>query len=189
VYKESKEKVIEASPYTDDPMIQSRIAVEKELFATKDADTVIVRPAMVYGGTQGLYTTYFHGGEQGKVSVFGTGERTVCCVHIDDLAEAYVRIVEANAVTISGQAFHFTDGLKVNYMQIAKAFSAAAGYTGVIETGTPFPFTIMDRDSWYDYEKAEKFLGWRPTRGSILEEASILYKAWKASGVAPHFVV
>jgi len=184
VYKPNKDdKLTESSPLTDNPLLQPRINLEKEVLAAKDAYGVVVRPSMIYGGERGHFTLHFQQAEQGKVSVFGNGENVFCAVHIEDLADGYVRIVEANPEVVSGQAFHFADGEKLTTLVIAKVYAAAVGYTGVVETGVAWQMPILDAYVWYGYEKAEKILGWKPTRKSILAEAPILYKAWKASGI------
>lgn len=181
--KPSKEKLNEDSPLTDHPMLQSRLNNEKAVLSSKDVHGVVVRPSMVYGGNKGHFFLHFQQGEQGKVTVFGNGENFFTAVHYLDLANGYVKIVEADPNVVNAQIFHFADGEKYTTLEIAKAFAGAAGYHGPIETGAPWAIPLLDTYLWYGYEKVEKVLGWKPTRKSLLDEAGILYKAWKASGV------
>jgi len=189
VLKSNKEeKLNEDSPLTDHPFLQGRIQLEKSVLATKDAHGVVVRPSMVYGGERGHFTTYFQQAEEGKVVVSGDGSNIFSSVHIEDIAYAYVTVVEASHEKVSGQVFNFSDGIKVTTLTIAQTFAAAVGYKGSFETGKEFPFALFaDAYLWYGYEKAEKVLGWKPTRKSILDEALILYKSWKASGAPAVF--
>jgi nucleoside-diphosphate-sugar epimerase len=49
-------------------------------------------------------------------------------VHIDDLVDGYVRIVEADTAAVKGVLFHFADESANTNLQIATAYARAAGY-------------------------------------------------------------
>jgi len=177
-YKGGKERITEDSPYCDHPFMQPRIKLEQQLLAFKGAHGVVVRPSLVYGGENGHWTEIFRQAEAGKVVVYGDGENVVVGVHIEDMANAYVKIVEADPEVVSGQAIHFSDGNRLTIMEIAKAFAAAAGYTGPIEIGAENKLLEVTNLN-FGYEKAEKLLQWKPFRRSSVEEGNILYRAWK----------
>jgi len=177
------QQLTEDAPFSDHPIVLPRIETEKAVLSSKDGHGVIVRPSFIYGGQKGHFTLHFQQAEEGKVIVNGKGDNTFSAVHIIDVADGITRIVEANPTVVGGQVFHISDGQKYEALEIGKAFGAAAGYKGPIETGAPWAFDLFDTYVWVDNGKAERVLGWKPTRKNMLEEAPVLYKSWKANGL------
>eukprot|EP01112_Ceratiomyxa_fruticulosa_P007398 TRINITY_DN1917_c0_g1_i1.p2 TRINITY_DN1917_c0_g1~~TRINITY_DN1917_c0_g1_i1.p2 ORF type:complete len:297 (+),score=82.44 TRINITY_DN1917_c0_g1_i1:1506-2396(+) len=181
-YAGSLEPVTEESPFNPNPFIQGRIQVTKSILANKDVYGTVIVPSMVYGGEGGHYTTFFQQAEQGKVAVYGTGKNVLSNVHIDDIADAYVRVIEANTDVVSGQAFNFAEEKKLTLEEVAQAYADAAGFKGKVETGAPFPFALFDTNMYFDTSKARRVLGWNPSRKDLTQEAPLLFKAWKTLG-------
>eukprot|EP01112_Ceratiomyxa_fruticulosa_P000281 TRINITY_DN1026_c0_g1_i1.p1 TRINITY_DN1026_c0_g1~~TRINITY_DN1026_c0_g1_i1.p1 ORF type:complete len:143 (+),score=33.28 TRINITY_DN1026_c0_g1_i1:1085-1513(+) len=142
---------------------------------------------MVYGSDTLRYTTYFEQAEKGKVVVQGNGSNILANVHVDDVADAYVRIVEADPHVVTGQIFLLAEDRKASVLEVAQAFALAAGFKGKIETGQPWFIPIFDTNLLVDSSKAKRVLGWNPSRKDITVEAPILYKSWKASGLPATF--
>lgn len=91
---------------------------------------IVVRPPMIYGREKGHFTKFFqqvcfrvisysfgicanplYQAIEGKISIFGSD--TVLPVgHIDDVAEAYAKVIEADPKVVHKQIFHFAEDAK-----------------------------------------------------------------------------
>jgi nucleoside-diphosphate-sugar epimerase len=96
-------------------------------------------------------------------------------VRVDALAELYAAAVEQPAAT---GIFNGVAAAAVPYVEIARAASRAAGGDGTIEHLTfenaqammgPFA-TALALDLQMSGAKAERVLGWKPHRPTVLEE-------------------
>src|SRR5207249_4802850 len=117
--------------------------------------------------------------------VVGDGRNRVPMVHIDDLADAYVRIAESG---LAGEIFNVNDRSRFTLLEMATAAARAAGYQGDVRP-TPLPEarkTLGDfadalaLSQHIDAGKAVRLLGWQPTHVGFLDEADVCYWAWKA---------
>lgn len=68
--------------------------------------TVVMRPGIVYGGTQGIIADMLKDAANGLVRIIGEGKNRWPCVYARDLADAYVRVAANPAA--SG-VFHVND--------------------------------------------------------------------------------
>ena len=94
---------------------------------------VVVRPGVVYGGARGGIPAMMFGTalKQGAAQMVGEGKNHWPLVHVDDLAELYVRLVERAP---AGSIFHATDASTHTVQEIAEAASRAAGKGGKISS-------------------------------------------------------
>jgi nucleoside-diphosphate-sugar epimerase len=160
------------------------------LEAQKDGiRAVVVRPGIVYGGARGGIPAGFFGTamKSGAAQVVGDGSNVWPMVHIDDLAELYVRAVERAP---AGSIFFAVDGSQHTAQQVAEAAAKAAGKDGQVQTlsldqarqslGAPYAeaLALSQRISG---EKARNELDWRPRHESFVNEAAQLFAAWRAS--------
>jgi len=192
VYKSSNEPITEDSPirfFEKDStnlfvkILQPRLLAEKETLASKAWDGVVIRPPSVYGGKKIRYTRCFEEAEtKGKLTVHGTGENLLGHVHIDDLAEAYARVVEADVNAVRGEVFHFAEPDRISQKDIAIAFAKVVGKENVEIEHEPWlnPF-FADVSGWLDSSKAKRVLGWTPGH-NLIRDAKLAYLAWKESG-------
>eukprot|EP01111_Echinosteliopsis_oligospora_P012952 TRINITY_DN4526_c0_g1_i1.p1 TRINITY_DN4526_c0_g1~~TRINITY_DN4526_c0_g1_i1.p1 ORF type:complete len:306 (+),score=102.28 TRINITY_DN4526_c0_g1_i1:49-966(+) len=188
VYEASTTKIGEDAPLTTKGFLQGRIAAEKLTVSSQEYDGVVIRPPMIIGGSKGHYTTFFLQGEQGKVSVFGDGSTILADIHIDDMVEGYIKVIEAVASSVSGHYFHFSNDDCNTQLEIAKAYAEAAGYKGEVQTGAPWPLPLFDNHSiLFDSTKAKSVLGWSASRHGTVKDAKILYRAWKAGSYPATF--
>src|SRR6267378_1654169 len=95
---------------------------------------VVVRPGIVYGGGRGGIPASFFGTalKQGAAQTVGEGANHWPLVHVDDLAELYVRLVERAP---AGSIFHATDASTHTAREIAEAASGDAGRAGQVTAG------------------------------------------------------
>lgn len=196
VYLPSRELVTEDSPTVTPEWIDARVAespilallkgrvvAEQEVVKSKEWDGVVVRGPMIYGRERGHFTNFFEQAEQGKkVTVFGNGENVYSCVHIDDFAEAYARIVEAEASVVSGQIFHFAEPDPKNQRELALIFASGAGRKEVEIEYKPWFMPAFDSNWLMDCSKAKRLLGWTP-RHNVTRDTQVLFEAWKAYGI------
>ena len=142
---------------------------------------VVVRPGIVYGGSGGLTGMLFGSAVKGAAQTTGDGANHWPMVHVDDLAELYVRLVERAP---AGSIYHAADASQHTQREVAEAASRAAGKDGKVTAqpldGSPFQEALA-LDQRLSSEKARNDLDWRPRHESFTAEADQLFKAWQAS--------
>ncbi|MEG3162668.1 NAD-dependent epimerase/dehydratase family protein [Sphingomonas sp. LB2R24] len=168
----------EDSPLDPLEMVRFRQALEVEILgaANDGVHGIILRPAWVYGNH--AWTTmmmYGSAQEHGAARYVGNGQNRWTCVHVDDLADLYLLALEkAPAASI----FNGAHGAAIPLIDIARAASEGAGAEGRVAA---WPLEEARRalggfadaiacDQLVSGEHAERALGWRPSRHSILDE-------------------
>jgi len=141
-----------------------------------------VRPGIVYGGKGGVSGMLFGSAVKGGAAqMVGDGANHWPMVHVDDLAELYVRLVERAP---AGSIYNATDASQHTQKEIAEAASKAAGKEGKVQAqppdGSPFQEALA-LDQRLSSEKARNDLDWRPRHESFTNEADALFKAWQAA--------
>jgi len=149
---------------------------------------VVVRPGIVYGGPRGGIPATLFGAalKHGAPQIVGEGANHWPLVHIDDLAELYVRLVERAP---AGSIFHATDASTRTLREIAEAASRAAGKEGKVTAlplekarSTMGPFAdALALDQKVSSEKARSELDWRPRHEDFVAEAPQLFAEWHAA--------
>ena len=145
--------------------------------------SVVVRPGIVYGGARGGIPAMFFGTalKHGAAHTVGGGENHWPLVHIDDLAELYVRLVERAP---AGSVYYAADASRLTQREIAEAAARAASKDGKVQPqqpdGTPYQ-EALTLDQQISSEKARNDLDWRPRHESFVAEASPLFAAWHAA--------
>ncbi len=85
----------------------------------------------------------------------GTGEQTRDFVFVDDVANAFVRAMEAG----SGETFNISTGIETSINDLFRSMAKATSFPGEPEYGPARPGDVMR--SALDPSKAEEGLGWR----------------------------
>lgn len=83
--------------------------------------TIVIRPGIVYGGTTGIVSDLIKDGLNGLIRVIGPGTNRWSCVYDRDLADLYLRLVEAPDA--SG-IYHANDEADERVSDIADAIAA-----------------------------------------------------------------
>src|SRR5438552_3710909 len=147
---------------------------------------LVIRPGDVYGGPGGLTGQWFAGPSTGSPPlVVGDGRNRVPMVHVDDLADAYVRVATSG---LAAEIFNVNDQSRFTVLEMATAAARAAGYQGEVR---PTPLvearkTLRDLadalalSQHIDARKVVRLLGWHPSHEGFLDEADVHYRAWKA---------
>jgi len=184
VHSNSGHFIDETSTSTN-PLLEKRSNYEKLVTSSKDVRGVVLRPGFVYGGAGGFFADgSFAIKENEDLVMIGSKEKRWSWVHVEDLADAYVRIAKVGHV-VDGEFFDITGPWTPTYEEILVAFAKATGWKGKIVHVPEVPkdnffAQILESDSMINSQKAFNLLGWRETHLGPVAEADTYYTAWKA---------
>ncbi|MEX2262586.1 MAG: NAD-dependent epimerase/dehydratase family protein [Bryobacteraceae bacterium] len=181
----------ESAPLRPPEIVAWRQAVERRVLDATERGVrgVVIRPAVVFGRNGGMAGTFVRlAREQGVVRIVGEGKNRWSWVHVDDLADLYVRAFEKAG---AGELFLAADGPAVPVGEVAQAAAGLADPPAVVrflpveearkEMGPLADALLLDQ--CIGSTKAGRLLGWVPKRRSVLEElAGGSYAAFKGTG-------
>jgi len=163
----------EDTPLAPTPLVAWRPAVEQLVLARGRG--MVLRPAMVYGRGGGLLQSFVQSArEHGAARVIGDGQNRWTFVHVDDLADLYVRLLDAPPGTLLFAAH----GPALRVREVAEAASGAAGAAGRVEF---IPLAdarlslgpladALALDQQISGERARRSLAWRPIAPSVIDD-------------------
>jgi nucleoside-diphosphate-sugar epimerase len=166
----------EESPLAPPDVVAWRPAVERKVLgaAGRGVRAVVVRPAMVYGRGGGVVAEFFRSArETGAAVVIGNGDNHWSFVHVDDLADLYVRALDARPGSL-----YVASGEVQRVRDVAAEASRAAGAEGRIRTWPveeafrqlgPFVHGLA-LDQRITSRKAERELRWKANAPAVIEE-------------------
>lgn len=160
------------------PLVAWRASIEQIVLAiaAQEVRTSIIRPAVVYGRGGGIPAGFVKSArEHGAARYVGTGENHWPAVHVDDLADLYVRALEHAA---PGSLFFAAEAVGHRVKKIAEAASEGAGAGGRTES---WPIEearkalggfadALALDQQVSSNRARNVLGWRPREDGILDD-------------------
>lgn len=179
--------VDETTPLAPAKMIASRPATEQMVLNTPGVRGLVIRPGCVYGRQGGLTGMWFAGAYKEKaLKAIGDGNNRWAMVHVDDLAEGYLRAGEGG---LAGEVFNITDRSRSTAREMVSAVARVTGYTGQIQF---IPVTEASKtmgdfaeclalDQYVDARKAVRLLGWQPKHGGFVDEVEIYFESWRAA--------
>jgi nucleoside-diphosphate-sugar epimerase len=175
VQGDTKGAVVDESAALDPiPMVAWRVDVERRVLATAGIRAVVLRPAIVYGRAGGIPAMLVDWARRdGLVRMPGDGQNHWPLVHIDDLADLYVRAIDrAPAGTVLLAA-----GGGAALREVATAASQVAGAGAVApwplaEARTALgPFAdALALDQRVSSARAAALLAWQPSGPDITSE-------------------
>lgn len=178
VYGDTGGVVDEDAPLAPPQITAWRLQNEKRVLAraATGEHPVVVMPGLVYGRSGGLAQSFFvePGRAAGAVPCIGDGSAHWALVHVDDIAELYVRALNAPA----GSRYAGASGQNLPLADITAALSQAAGCSGRIRSLTldealremgPIAEAFA-LDQQFSGARARRELGWNPTRLDALAE-------------------
>jgi len=187
VYGDTGDRMVdETTPPNPPKLVAWRPAHEQIVLQAGGVRGLVIRPGDVYGGPGGLTGQWFAGPTTGSPPlVVGDGRNRVPMVHVDDLADAYVRVATSG---LAAEIFNVNDQSRFTVLEMATAAARAAGYQGEVR---PTPLvearkTLRDfadalaLSQHIDARKVVRLLGWHPSHEGFLDEADVHYRAWKA---------
>ncbi|QLH43397.1 MAG: NAD-dependent epimerase/dehydratase family protein [Coxiellaceae bacterium] len=178
----------ESSKLNPPAFIKPRQEVENKILQSTNSrlSTLIIRPGCVYGGAGGLTASWFESAnKKGKATIVGDGNFHWAMIHIQDLADLYVRAGESY---LTGQIFNATDHSRSTIFECAKSASRIAGKSEAVQTisiseatktlGTMAECLTLDQQ--VDSGKAIQLLGWRPRHNGFVDGIERYFIAWKS---------
>ncbi|MGE5311227.1 MAG: NAD-dependent epimerase/dehydratase family protein [Nitrospirota bacterium] len=179
--------VDETAPLNPPKLVSLRPATEELVLKASGMRGLVIRPGCVYGRQGGLTGTWFKGAHVDKaLKVVGDGNNRWAMVHVDDLADGYVRAAESG---LTGEAFNLVDRSRATVGDMARYVACAAGYEGKIEflpvdvaaknVGDMAECLAMDQQ--IDGRKAMRLLGWQPQHNGFIDEVETYFASWKAA--------
>lgn len=176
----------ETTPLNPLPIVAWRPAHEQAVLSATTVRGIVLRPGCVYGKSGSMTGAWFEGAHKKKdVSVVGDGRNRWAMVHVDDLAEAYLRVAQSG---LQGEIFNVTDRSRHSVGEMAAAAARAAGYAGNVRfiplaeaAKAMGPFAeALGVDQHISSWKLARRLGWQPQHGGFVDGAKTLFEAWKA---------
>jgi nucleoside-diphosphate-sugar epimerase len=167
-----------------------RRTLEREALALPNVGVVVVRPGFMYGndGFKSGCHYWFSMAGWGDAVFRGDRAKGWSWVHVDDLADAYLRVAEAGS-EVDGEVFHLADDLRPRAVDVMAACLSAAGFPGAIRFDEPVagdPFgTWFDQNEFITSAKARRILGWFPRHPGVIESMTAAYDAWNAARGIP----
>jgi nucleoside-diphosphate-sugar epimerase len=188
VYGETGDRrVDETTPLTPAERVAWRPGNERLVLESRSVRGLVVRPGCVYGGPGGMTGDWFGGAHDKKgVSIVGDGRNRWAMVHVDDLADGYVRVGESG---LSNEIFNLVDPSRATVEEMATAAARASGFSGEVgrisvaeASKTLGSFAeCLALDQHVDAGKAARVLGWVPRHSGFVSEAETHFRSWKAS--------
>jgi nucleoside-diphosphate-sugar epimerase len=179
VHRSTRGKTIdETAPYDPSPMVAFRVECERRVKAAAERGvrSVVLSPAFVYGLAGGLTALWFESArDYGIVRYVGDGTNHWTTVHVEDLADLYVRALTSAP---AGSAYFGAAGKAVRVHDAALAASEGAGVPGEVES-VPYETArqsigpladLLVLDQHVSGEKAQRELGWQPSAPDLLTE-------------------
>jgi nucleoside-diphosphate-sugar epimerase len=171
-------------------LVASRPDIEQMVLKASGVRGVVIRPGCVYGRQGGLTGMWFDGPDKGRLlQVIGDGNNRWAMVHVDDLAEGYLRAAESG---LAGEIFNLTDHSSSTVRDMAAAVARATGYAGQTQF-VPIDEAshILDGfaecltlDQRVDSGKAARLLEWQPKHRGFIDEVDTYFQSWKAAQYA-----
>jgi len=164
------------------PMLVPRHNNELRVMKSNNVFGVVTRPSFVFGKTNvGHFNNYFKQAELGNVSV-KLPNITWSQVHVDDLAEGYVKIVESPHASVGGLVFNFSNQSEYTNRMIAERFAKFVNPKVVVQDDPSTdsiwpPFLSSSR---VDSSRARNMLDWVPRHAPLLDEVEVHYATYKA---------
>ena len=163
-----------------------RPAHEQMVLHASHVRGLVIRPGCVYGKPGSLTGMWFDPASRNEaIRVVGDGRNRWAMVHVDDLADAYLRALESN---LTAELLNVTDRSRARVQDMVEAVarvsshSAEIVYTPVREASQKMGglAECLALDQHVDSRKAVRLLGWQPRHGGFVDGIDAYYEAWKA---------
>ncbi len=178
--------VDETAPLSPAKLVAWRPAHERLVLESDRIRGIVIRPGCVYGRQGSMTNSWFEGAfKEHALRVIGDGANRWAMVHIDDLAQGYVRAAESG---LGGEIFNIVDNSRSTVTEMAQAAARAAGYAGKIQyipldeaVKAMGPYAeCLALDQHVDSSKAMRLLFWTPRHPSFVDGVETYFASWKA---------
>jgi nucleoside-diphosphate-sugar epimerase len=158
--------ITETSPL-DSPALTAWRAAGEQRLLDSDVKASVVQPGIAYGYGKGIPAMLASAAQAG--TVFGTGDQRWTTVHVDDLADLYVRVLEQAP---GGRTYIGVSGHNPTVRELAEALGGTAAPEGpeaTVERLGGFGEALL-LDQQASGQRAKSELGWQPSRPSLVDE-------------------
>ncbi|MFC5679456.1 NAD-dependent epimerase/dehydratase family protein [Aeromicrobium endophyticum] len=150
------------------PSITSWRPAGEQRVLESDVKASVVQPGIVYGRGAGIPAMLVDGVEDGRLTLIGSGEQHWTTVHVDDLADLYVRVLTQAP---GGKAYIGVSGVNPTVRELGEAIAETvvpeSDEATVARLGGFGEALLLDQQA--DGQRAKSELGWSPTRPTLVE--------------------
>jgi nucleoside-diphosphate-sugar epimerase len=150
------------------PAITSWRPAGEQRVLESDVKASVVQPGIVYGHGAGIPAMLVDGVEDGRLTLIGSGEQHWTTVHVDDLADLYVR---ALTQAPGGKAYIAVSGVNPTVRELGEAVADTVVPESDEETvarlGGFGEALLLDQQA--SGQRARSELGWQPSRPTLVE--------------------
>ena len=183
----------EDSPLNPPPFATDRANYAIKIFDHTDLfDAVLLRPTTLYGLSSSFYGPLFdiasEAAEKGVLELTADPNSIMHGTHVDDCAEAYVAVAEANPDVVKGQCYNVSGHRYETLDDVAQALVKAYGIAGGVEylpasekKGMDVVQMLVGFSQWVGSEKLRRDVGWRDRRQLFSGGVHIYRKAYEAA--------
>lgn len=174
-------------------LVSWRVGLENSILSASDVlDVAILRPALVYGRENTIWTPFIlplleaaRSGGSGSVNIPLEADSRPALIHVDDVATGFQKAIE-NLSLISNSSTYPVFDLLTSQESMSEIFAAMAsswGYKGkwaLVGSGDDLFAEAMSTSLRGSSSRAKQLLGWKPTRNGFVADMD-LYAAAFAS--------
>lgn len=181
------------SPTAPPGIVKWRPELERAVVdAGKSLDTIVLRPALLYGGSGAIWSSWFGAIQKAaesnaeEVTLPVDADALLSLIHVDDTATALQKAVERLPLIANSSAYPVFDAATTRepVRPILEAAAKELGFKGTIKFAGPkggFE-EALNTSLRADSSRMRDLLGWKPERVTgMLDEIDIFVAAWKAS--------
>ncbi|PWN53134.1 NAD(P)-binding protein [Violaceomyces palustris] len=159
-----------------------RPEVEDHLVDSEVVDGIVIRPGLVYGRSASVTGLLFQEAVRGRIEWPTTLGARYATVHIDDLAELYVRVVEAHPL-VKGLKLEAsnsaTESVDLLIHQLSRLVGLGSEKVVYKEPETPFEIALSGT-SVVRPTLARSLLGWTTRKPSLVDGLPGYFRAYVA---------
>jgi nucleoside-diphosphate-sugar epimerase len=180
-----REPADETAPLNPAPSASFRPAHEQLMLEANGGGlrAIVVRPGIVYGGTDGIISDFVRDADNGIVRVIGTGDNHWALVYDRDLADLYVKLI---AHPDASGIFHATDEGDESVNDLVRAMSRHVEFKPEVRY-MPLPEARNKLGALADGLSLDQMIrssrahaiGWTPTLKSVGRNVPRLFEEWR----------
>jgi len=158
--------------------MELRQKTEKAILSTKEIEPIVVRCAWVYGksfGNTQIAHNIFTGNldENGNSIIKGDAGKKYAWIHIDDVGEAYQRLVESPSTLVANEIFNLADDTNVSIGEIVEAgrkiTNPQKGKIMNVARDTDEWGVLLEQSCRMDCQKLQNATGWYPRHRNMMD--------------------